>query len=86
MEHAAPLLKPTDFAANPHKENVSTQRNLRKLERFSMTFTANSKRQTSDSRLRFLKVNNKYTKIEKNNSGVYDSQETSYFHLEAANG
>ena len=30
------------------------------------------KRQTSDSPLRFLKITNKYTKIEKNNSGVYD--------------
>ena len=49
-----------------------------------MTFTANGKRQTSDSRLRFLKINNRYTKIEKNNSGVYDLRETTHFHLETA--
>ena len=42
------------------------------LERFSITFTAKGKRQTSDSRLRFLKINYKCTRIEKSNSGVYD--------------
>ena len=33
---------------------------------------------TSDSRLRFFKINNKYTKIVQNNSCVYGKHETAY--------
>ena len=50
-----------------------------------MTFTANGKRQTADSRLRFLRINTKYTRILQNNSGVHDQRETTCFQLEKAN-
>ena len=38
------------------------------------------KRQTSDSSLHFLKINNRYTKIVQDNSHVYDFHETNYLH------
>ena len=44
------------------------------------------KRQTSDSRLRFLKINNTYTKMVQNNCHVYGQHKTTYHLLETANG
>ena len=38
------------------------------------------KRQTSDFRLRFLKINDRYTKIVQNNSHVYGQHGTIYLH------
>ena len=38
----------------------------------------NDKRQTSDSRLRFLKISNRYAKNGQNNSHVYSEHETTY--------
>ena len=38
------------------------------------------KRETSDSRSRFLKVNDKYTRIVQNNSRAYGKHETTYHH------
>ena len=44
------------------------------------------KRQTSESRLRFLKINNKHKRIVQNNSCVYGKHESTYLHLVMANG
>ena len=43
------------------------------------------KRQMSDSRLRFVKINNKYTRMMQNNSHVYGQHKTTYDFLETAN-
>ena len=44
------------------------------------------KRQTSDSRLRFLKISNKYARMWQNNSYVYGEHKTAYDLLEVVNG
>ena len=44
------------------------------------------KRQTSDSRSRFLKVNDKYTRIIQNHSRAYCKHETTYHHWGTVNG
>ena len=43
-------------------------------------------RQTSESRLRFLKINNKHTRILQNNSCFYGKHESTSLHLVTANG
>ena len=43
-------------------------------------------RQTLESRLRFLKINHKQTRIVGNNSCVYGKHEPTYLHLVTANG